>query len=402
MINSVRTTQFQLAAVVASVVSTVPAAQAWASDGNLANLTGRISCGDAHSCAVKSDGAIKCWGANNYGQAPPVAPEGTFKQVSSGRRHTCALKTDGKIICSGSNDNITHWQPTGQAKPPDGTFLQVSAGGYHTCGLRSDSVVLCWGNNRFGQAEPPQGRFVQVSAGARHTCGILDDARVICWGDNKGDQAPPQASVGKFKEVSAGFSHTCAIDLNGQVHCWGNNRDHQAPESVEGLFAHVSAGVVHTCGVKTDGSVTCWGSNKVFDNLAGFEVPPEGKFNEVSAGLAHTCGFRTNGEVACWGANKASDGTEYGQATPPVDLAPNQPFLPGLDQISKARPSPEPVSAQTPQTARTEPTEASLRQDSQSRLGYWLLAGIAVIVVVVLSWFVSKQRQARPNGTSKV
>ena len=54
--------------------------------------------------------------------------------------HTCGLKTDGSVVCWGSNDYR-------QAMPPDETFQQVSAGGVHTCGVKTNGQLVCWGNN---------------------------------------------------------------------------------------------------------------------------------------------------------------------------------------------------------------------------------------------------------------
>jgi len=87
-----------------------------------------------------------------------LAP-GTVAQVSAGHEHSCALKTDGTVVCWGASGY-------GQTTPPAGTFTQVTAGDSHTCGLRSDSTVACWGDNLNGQAPPIfPGMFTQVSAG---------------------------------------------------------------------------------------------------------------------------------------------------------------------------------------------------------------------------------------------
>ena len=110
----------------------------------------QVSAGGYHTCGVRTDGTIACWGDNGSGQATP--PAGTFTQVSANVAlllgFTCGVKTDGTLACWGNNDH-------GQATPPDGTFTQVSAGGFHTCGVKTDGTLACWGDNTYGQATPP-------------------------------------------------------------------------------------------------------------------------------------------------------------------------------------------------------------------------------------------------------
>ena len=107
-----------------------------------------VSAGGAHSCGLRSDGSLVCWGDNSSGQA--VAPSGSFSQVSAGSGHSCGLRSDGSLVCWG--DNIL-----GQAVAASGSFSQVSAGIFHSCGLRSDGSLVCWGDNRLGQAVAPSG-----------------------------------------------------------------------------------------------------------------------------------------------------------------------------------------------------------------------------------------------------
>ncbi|HUS83273.1 MAG TPA: hypothetical protein VM013_08490, partial [Dehalococcoidia bacterium] len=119
-------------------------------------LSHTISAGGRHTCGVRTDGTVACWGWNDYGQATP--PASTFTQVSAGDYHTCGVMTDGTLACWG-------WNDYGQATPPAGTFSQVSAGCYHTCGVMTDGILACWGRHVEGQAAPPAGAFTQVSAG---------------------------------------------------------------------------------------------------------------------------------------------------------------------------------------------------------------------------------------------
>ncbi len=89
-------------------------------------------------------------GRQHQGQATP--PAGTFTAVSAGLYHTCGVRTNGTLACWGYN-------AYGQATPPPGTFTAVSAGNAHTCALRTNGTLACWGRNDFGQATPPPGTF---------------------------------------------------------------------------------------------------------------------------------------------------------------------------------------------------------------------------------------------------
>jgi hypothetical protein len=254
-----------------------------------------ISAGRYHTCRLKKDGTIVCWGVNNHGQAAP--PASSFARVSAGYWHTCGLRSDGTIACWGFNDDR-------EAAPPAGTFAFVSAGHWHTCGVKSDGSIACWGYNKYGQATPPAGTFASVSAGADHTCGVKTDGTIACWGDKYDGRTTPPAGV--FVSISAGGSHTCGVRGDGTIACWGDNAGGRATPPA-GTFASVSAGRSHTCGIKTDGTVACWG-----DNTSGAATPPAGTFASVSAGVSFTCGVKTDGTVACWGDN------EYGQCRPPA------------------------------------------------------------------------------------
>ena len=60
-----------------------------------------ISVGGSHSCGLRTDGSVVCWGRNDLGQAN--APQGvSLSQVSAGLRHSCGLRTDGRVVCWGN------------------------------------------------------------------------------------------------------------------------------------------------------------------------------------------------------------------------------------------------------------------------------------------------------------
>ena len=82
---------------------------------------------------------------------------GEFVSVSAGGLHTCGVRIDGTVACWGSS-------VYGEATPPAGQFASISAGAYHNCGVRRDGTVACWGSSETGQATPPEGKFASVSA----------------------------------------------------------------------------------------------------------------------------------------------------------------------------------------------------------------------------------------------
>jgi len=284
-----------------------------------------VSAGGQHTCALRADNSVACWGLNKDGQSSP--PDGTFVQISAGGSHTCGLRADGIVACWGDNN-------AGESNPPSGRFTQVSAGGFapagpwmsmgpgHTCGVKTDGTIACWGDNTLGQSSPQVGTFAQVSAGGSHTCAVETDGSILCWGagtsntgvyPHYGQSSPPD---GTFTQVNAGDLHTCGIRTDATVVCWGINSDEPTYAPPTGNFIQVSAGSSHTCGLRTDGSVACWGDNGCTGDpqrpCYGQSTPPTSVFAQISAGGLHTCGLTTSGSVVCWGY----DG--YGQCTTPT------------------------------------------------------------------------------------
>ena len=242
-----------------------------------------ISAGHEHTCGLRNDGTITCWGEDSLGRTD--TPAGRFSTVSAGTFHTCGLRDNGTIECWGSNSD-------GQRKAPTGRFSAVSAGTLHTCGLRDGGAIECWGSNSKGQRVVLDGRFTAISAGGAHTCGLRESGAVVCWGSNEYEES--KAPAGRFSAVSAGTLHTCGLRTNGAIECWGNpgSERNNVPE---GKFNAVSAGYGHACGLRDDGAIRCWG-----DNSHGQSDAPAGRFNAVSAGHQHTCGLRDNGTIKCW------------------------------------------------------------------------------------------------------
>ena len=268
-----------------------------------------VSAGETHSCGLREDGSIECWGSNAVGQAD--APAGRFIAISTATDHNCALRESGEIECWGSN---TH----GESDPLDGRFRAVTVGSEHTCAIRESGEVTCWGNGL--QLDAPAGSFSTVSAGEYHTCGLRSaDGAIECWGVNHNhrqvivsdvaDQVmvdgvdvspqpvPTLAPPGRFTAVSSGINHTCGLRESGQIECWGVNNygERNAPA---GRFTAVAAAITYACGLRDTGAIVCWG-----DLYPARTDAPAGRFSAVSIGWHHACGLRTNGAIVCWGDN---------------------------------------------------------------------------------------------------
>jgi Regulator of Chromosome Condensation (RCC1) repeat protein len=145
---------------------------------------------------------VECWGTGPVALPTKSAATGRFLQLSAGHDHTCALRSDGAVECWGSD---LRGQAPAIKSAVSGAFTKVSGGGVHSCALRTDGVIECWGAtfSNFGQAPPSKaaasGVFVDVEAGELHTCALRSDGAVECWGYN-GEGAAPAVKVSAFSE----------------------------------------------------------------------------------------------------------------------------------------------------------------------------------------------------------
>jgi alpha-tubulin suppressor-like RCC1 family protein len=333
-----------------------------------------LSASGQHACAVTTSGRVLCWGANDKGQIgdgtlasarPPTSPDPValppatrVTKVVTGDAHTCALASDG-LRCWGDNsqDQIDPALPSAPVTSPIavGTDpIDVAAGAQHTCIVRkgaTENPVTCWGANSDGQrgGETPMPQVIAnataVAAGGAFSCALATDGALYCWGDNHfgqlaigGDTAratPVQVpGLAHAAALAAGGAHTCATadDADGAkaLFCWGANDSGQlgdgslddapAPARVSSLqLSGLAAGAAHTCAIGADRQLRCWGWGAAgqLGQEAGIDmvitvptatdlVPPEGGDGvfAVAGGAEHTCvGATVSVSVLCFGRN---------------------------------------------------------------------------------------------------
>lgn len=262
-----------------------------------------VATGETHTCAVLTDDTLRCWGKGHLGQtgldtdldigdqpgevdqdlpAIELGPNAKVTAVTAGFGHTCALLSDGTVKCWGWGLYGQHGLGNGNTVGDNGgemanlppvnlgsgkVAVAIDAGSFHTCALLSDGKVKCWGNNGSGR----------LGYGDLQSRGTKPE--------DMGDMLPTvDLGVGKLaKAISVGNAHSCALLTDGSVKCWGLNDKGQLgqgdveyrgdePGEMGDMLAPIdlgtgksavaiSAGLAYTCAVLNDGSVKCWGDN---------------------------------------------------------------------------------------------------------------------------------------------
>ncbi len=181
----------------------------------LGSNVGSIAIGASHTCALMTNGSVLCWGANNRGQlgnnstSQSLVPVAVFGMgsgavaIGAGDAHSCLLKNDQKMWCWGRNDHgeLGNGTTTDSLVPTVVLGLsaieKIAVNGWNSCAVDS-GAAYCWGDNSFGQI-----------------------------GDNTTNSRNVPAMVfglsSEVEMIAKGFYHTCSIKADGSAWCWGDN-----------------------------------------------------------------------------------------------------------------------------------------------------------------------------------
>lgn len=322
----------------------------------------QIVAGGAHQCALRDDGVLTCWGANNFGQLgigsstgqpDPHPVAGSWRLVDTGEDFTCGLQTDDSLWCWGSNSLGQLGQPgvgVGVLDRPglvsSDRWLDIGVGTTHACAVRMDGTLWCWGEGSQGRlgigGSPPtvvdtptragtDSNWASVSGGQVHSCGLKADGALYCWGRGQENQlglgnrtyADDPTRVGTdsdWTSIEVGREHSCARK-KGRLYCWGRSDagqtgtgetlDVEYPTVVAGddAYCEHTGGHYHfACAVTAHGASQCWGENTsgeqcrggdVNDRLVPDQVGTQTDWRHFAAGRLTVCGIRQSGEVHC-------------------------------------------------------------------------------------------------------
>lgn len=255
-----------------------------------------LAAGTYHTCALTDKGGVKCWGTNIYGRlgngtlkdsSRPVDVVGLSSgvvQIASYAKFSCAVTSDGAVKCWGTNwSGSLGSGSTAEASSKPVTVkgirnaTAVTVGYEHACAVVDGGDVMCWGSNSDGQLgayDPSESSkpvkvdgldspVVSLYSGGWNTCAVTQSGGVRCWGGS--DRSAEVVTVPDLESGTAMLamtdSKTCALGVGGDLRCSDSETFSTGLKSApagSSRFAEVAIDMDQTCGRTATGSIECW------------------------------------------------------------------------------------------------------------------------------------------------
>jgi alpha-tubulin suppressor-like RCC1 family protein len=330
-----------------------------------------------YGCAITRAGRVWCWGRvprdglSDAIEQPRAVAVDCARDLAIGRRFRCALRCDGTVVCWGANEHgqlgrgHTRDEPQVGAVPALVGVEEIAAGGEHAC-ARTSEGVSCWGSRRYGELgdgvvpapSPPHAidalrgasdvrisrdaicdigsetpRCVGVAGDALASrmgvsgSGVAFDATSYCVAAGERvrcgyrDGTPEDVAIGA-RSVGVGelgADWVCGLGADGELGCaqrteqgrWATGR------VAEGIVAF-DLGMFHGCALRSDGGVRCFSrdpsrcreASTADDSLcrpdasrALLDASSVRSAAEIAVGGGHACARDSAGAVYCWGVS---------------------------------------------------------------------------------------------------
>ena len=181
----------------------------------------QVSATLSHVLAIRADGALFAWGANNGGQlgqgdtanrsSPIQIGTSSWTKVAAGSDASFATRTDGALFGWGDNTNgiLGQGNTTAVSSPVvinSGTSWTNISARQHILATTSLGAMYAWGLNNAGQ---------------------LGTTNINAAGDTVNRSTPVQLGVLSWALVSAGNSFSMATNSSGLLFSWGFNTQGQ-------------------------------------------------------------------------------------------------------------------------------------------------------------------------------
>ncbi len=343
-----------------------------------------VSPGGAHTMAIRTGGTLWTWGRNNYGQLgvgtsvtsvtspTQVGTATNWDKISSGNSHCVAIKTDGTLWTWGSNQSgqLGNGTTTNSNIPiqigSETDWLFIAAGDEFTFAIKNNHTLWAWGLNTYGQLgdnttvsknTPTQigteTNWQIVNAGTDHTVAIKSNGTLWAWGKNNVGQLGDNTNVNKniptqigtdtdWQNCMASILHSIATKTNSSLWTWGGNNngqlgngtttDENNPIQINSITncGIIAKGHQHTIVKKADNTLFSWGGNasgQLGDATNTQKTSPNSVYGSatdwlfVNSRVSHTVALKTDGTLYTWGANlygQLGDGTTTAKNTPVV------------------------------------------------------------------------------------